>query len=332
MATCMNERDDIQKPTVAIIGAGMAGLTAANLLKDRFDVTVFDKSRGVGGRMSTRYADAYEFDHGAQYFTIGNPEFEALISSLGEGVQPWESNGLYLKLDGSELDTGRPRFVGAPRMNTVAKTMAKGLCIKIGRRVTDIGGGEGRYTLSFEEGPSAGRFEHLICTAPAPQSAALLSAGSPLQEILDQVRMRACFALMVGLEVSVDLDWDSLRVEEGPVSWIALNSSKPGRDPDHTTLVIHASPDWSDDHKEHDRDNVQAALLSRASELCGIELENAGHIALHRWLYAYADEGVGDDYLVDPESGIILAGDWCLGGRVEGAFLSGRAAARALLR
>ena len=72
---------------------------------------------------------------------------------------------------------------------------------------------------------------------------------------------------------------------------------------------------------------MQKTLLDCASALCGVDLSQAPHIALHRWLYAYSDEGVGEECLIDADSGIILAGDWCVGGRVEGAFVSGRAAA-----
>jgi predicted NAD/FAD-dependent oxidoreductase len=315
---------------IAIIGAGMAGLTAARQLTADHEITLFDKSRGVGGRMSTRYAGDYEFDHGAQYFTVSDPEFETLISDMNEDTARWESRGFYLRTGELSGDTGRPRWVGAPRMNGLPKAMAQGLDIQLGRRVSRIAGTAGELTLRFEDGSTEGPFERVICAAPAPQAMDMLPPRSPLQPILADVTMHACFALMVGWPEPFDPGWDSLRVGNLPISWIALNNSKPGRSDAVSTLVVHAAPEWSDTHAEADRDWVQSILLETASALCGRKLDQAPHIALHRWLYAYANEGVGQDCLIDPALGVALAGDWCVGGRVEGAFVSGRAAANAI--
>ena len=67
---------------IAVIGAGLAGLTVARELSQYHQVTVFEKSRGVGGRLATRYAGDYEFDHGAQFFTAKSPQFQAFLKPL----------------------------------------------------------------------------------------------------------------------------------------------------------------------------------------------------------------------------------------------------------
>ena len=323
--------------TIAIIGAGIAGLTAARTLRDAGrEVVLFDKSRGVGGRMSTRYAGEYEFDHGAQYFTVTDPDFRAEMEALqAKGVvAPWDSRGFYLRTGSLEADTGRPRWVGTPRMNSLPKAWADGLDVRLGTRIAHITGREGAYTLTDEAGESHGPFTDVLLSVPAPQAAALLPEASPLQDVLARVSMHACFALMVGFPsdmAAFDPGWDTLRVGDLPVGWMAVNSAKPGRDGAHTTLVVHGSPEWSDAHQDADRDWVQGVLLECASALCGVRLDQAPHITLHRWLYAYADEGVGETSLACPETGVRLAGDWLVGGRVEGAWASGRSAARAML-
>ena len=319
---------------IAVIGAGMAGLSAARLLRAEHSVTVFDKSRGVGGRMSTRYAGDYEFDHGAQYFTVTDPDFAALLDSLPDAAAPWESRGLYLRRGALEADTGRPRWVGAPRMNSLPKALAQGLDVRLGVRIARIEGPRGAHTLHMEDGSRAGPFNRVLCTVPAPQVAALLPGSSALQEELADVTMHACFALMVGFPAHGSAfapAWDSLRVADLPVGWMALNSAKPGRNPEHAALVVHGAPEWSDRNADADRRVVQDTLVECASALCGVDLSQAPHIALHRWLYAYTDAGTGQTCLVDPDSGVVLAGDWCVGGRVEGAFVSGQEAARAVL-
>ncbi|MEL6686987.1 MAG: FAD-dependent oxidoreductase [Pseudomonadota bacterium] len=319
---------------IAIIGAGIAGLTAARRLSPNHEVILFDKSRGVGGRMSTRYAGDYEFDHGAQYFTVTDPEFQALMdkeAKKGE-VSRWKSRGFYLKTGELTADTGRNRWVGMPRMNRLPKSLAEGLTIELGRRVSEISGTAGNVWLGFEDGANEGPFDRVICTAPALQASDLIAVDSSLQPALTSVKMQACFALMVGWPEPFDAGWDTLRVSNLPISWLALNHAKPGRKEGVSTLMVHAAPDWSDEHAESDRDWVQSVMLEAASALCGRKLDQAPHIALHRWLYAFSDEGVGQDCLVDEEAGLVLAGDWCVGGRVEGAFISGRAAANAINR
>ena len=322
--------------SVAIVGAGLAGLSAARVLTEAGRaVTLFDKSRGVGGRMSTRYAGDYEFDHGAQYFTVSDPDFRSLVERLAADghAARWDSRGLYLRSGALEADTGRPRWVGTPRMNSLPKALADGLDTRLGTRIAAVVRDDDGYRLADETGETFGPFEDVLLTVPAPQAAALLPEHAPVQATLASVSMHACFALMVGFPAdgtAFDPGWDSLRVADLPVSWIAVNSAKPGRPEGATTLMIHGAPGWSDRHAQHDRDAVRDTLLTCASALCGVALDKAPHIALHRWLYAYADEGVGETVLRDPQTGVWMAGDWLVGGRVEGAWTSGRDAGRAI--
>ena len=54
---------------------------------------MFEKSRGVGGRLATRYADAWEFDHGTPFFTATKPEFEEFLKPLFDSgiVSKWNA-------------------------------------------------------------------------------------------------------------------------------------------------------------------------------------------------------------------------------------------------
>jgi predicted NAD/FAD-dependent oxidoreductase len=316
---------------VAIIGAGVAGLSAArDLSAQGVQVQLFDKSRGVGGRMTTRYAGDWEFDHGAQYFTVSDDGFRAEIdAAISAGVvAPWPARAAYLKTGLLTADTGRPRYVGSPRMNSLPKHWAQGLDIALGRRVSAITRGE-TWSLAFEDGTSETGFDAVICTLPPAQAQDILPADFAKMAEVKAAKMHVCFTLMVGMKAPIDPGFDTLRVKDLPVDWIAINHAKPGRNTAFGAIVVNAEPTWADAHQGSDRAEVQDTLLKCASALLGLPLENAPHLALHRWLYASSKTSPGVACLTG--DGIVAAGDWCLGGRVENAWLSGRAAARALL-
>lgn len=70
------------KKKIAVIGSGLSGITVASLIKKKNNVEIFEKSRDVGGRMSTRKEPPFTFDHGAQFFKIKTNEFQNFVSEL----------------------------------------------------------------------------------------------------------------------------------------------------------------------------------------------------------------------------------------------------------
>jgi predicted NAD/FAD-dependent oxidoreductase len=316
---------------IAILGSGVAGLSAARTLRQQgIDTILFDKSRGVGGRMSTRYAGVWEFDHGAQFFTVQDPNFQLEIdAALKSGVAaPWDAKALYLGEGEVSPDKGRDRYVGQPRMNSLPKYWAKDFDVRLGKRVTQVQR-EDSWNLGFEDGTSASGFDGVISTLPPAQAALLLPAEFAASRDVHAAQMHVCFCLMVGLDAPLDLGWDSLRVKNLPIDWIAINSAKPGRARTNGAVVVHSEAAWSDAHVDADRDWIQNVMLDSASALLERPLHNAPHIALHRWLYASNKTSPNTPCFKD--KGYVVAGDWCLGGRVQGAWLSGRAAAQSFL-
>lgn len=316
---------------IAILGCGIAGLSAARALKQSgIEVVLFDKSRGVGGRMSTRYADAWEFDHGAQYFTVQDSDFQAEVDAAIEAgvVAPWDARALYLKTGALSTDTGRQRYVGQPRMNSLPKFWAKGFDINLGKRVALVEKTDS-WKLSFEDGSTASGFDGVISTLPPAQAEKILPKKFPKRASIKATEMHVCFCLMVGLSAPINPGWDTLRVKDLPIDWIAMNHAKPGRSKDVGTIIVHSEAVWSDAHADVDRAYVQDVMIKSASALLGLPLIDAPHIALHRWLYASNKTSPNVPCLKD--DGFVVAGDWCLGGRVQSAWLSGRAAAQAFL-
>jgi len=316
--------------TIAIIGAGLAGLTVAQGLRDRADVVVFDKSRGLGGRMATRRADPYAFDHGAQYLRARSAEFKAFLAPyIDQGiVRPWHAR--YVELDRDHLmseerwDDADPRYVGVPAMNEPAKQLAGGLDVRLQELVTGITRWAGRWRLHGDDGSKLGEFDWVLSAIPAQQAAALMPASFSQIRTVREVRLAGCYALMLGFTEPLDLDWHAARIHDADVSWIAVNSSKPGRDPTRFSLVAQSSNSWAEAHIDDDPASVQRHLLKEIGEITGQDPTGAEHCVLHRWRYANLDRRDGKLALLDPEKRLAACGDWCGEGRVEAAFTSAR--------
>ena len=317
-----------------IIGAGMAGLNAARLLHNAgWEVTVFDKGRGVGGRLATRRIDEGVYDHGAQFITVRSARFGALMTTLQqEGVIYEWCRGIGTPDHPSEND-GHARYQGTGGMSAIAKYLARGIDVRSRHRVVQLQQKATNWQVMLESGQAASA-DALIVTTPVPQALDLLDLGGtelpdqPRKE-LDQLRYHSCMALMVGLDQpSLLPPPGALRFEEGPLSFACDNHIK-GISPDSTALTVHASPAFSRDHWNVADSTIVEFLLTQAKPWLSGSPRTA---ILHRWKFSMPVEPHPEKFLrVDGAAPILFAGDAFQGPRVEGAALSGIAAAESLL-
>lgn len=337
---------------VAIVGAGMGGLSAARALHDHgVDVTLFEKSRGVGGRVATRRAaTGVFFDHGAQYFTVRDNRFARRVCSwidLGL-VTPWSGKIVVLNHGKVGVEKREPiRYVAVPAMNSIARHLSADLPIT---RETTIRRAERRagataadqsaadknaetesWFLEDAEGHSWGPFDYLILNCPPPQAAAILASSCDFKDSLAAIAMDPCWAVLVELEQPLPCPFDAAFIHDSPLNWIARDSSKPLR-PNGEAWIMHASPQWSREHLEEDPDEVLTELLDAFSEATGEMIVDPVNMAAHRWRYARPQQPLDVPCLWDATMQVAACGDWCDGPRIEGAVLSGEAAAGAVLR
>lgn len=326
---------------VAVVGGGIAGMAAARTLADQnARVTVFDKGRGPGGRMSTRRADELRFDHGAQYFTAKDERFARSVRSwVREGIAaPWQGRIGQIDAKGSiGAKTENPgRYVGVPGMNTVVRYLTETLGgqseVHFGVRVEAVHATDDGWLLKNDQGAELGPFDAVVVALPAPQAAELFAELPHLREPAAAAEMRACWAAMVCFEHRIPCEFDGLfiNLDGGPLSWAARDSSKPGRN-DAETWVLHASPDWSEANIDMEKDKVASELLAAFFGAVGIDPQQHTTLMSHRWRFAQTQAAVDGGCLFDRESLLAACGDWCCGGRVEGAYLSGVAAAGRVL-
>jgi predicted NAD/FAD-dependent oxidoreductase len=323
------------EPTVAIIGAGIGGLSCARQLRAAgFSVRVFDKSRGVGGRVSLRRAEMNSsFDHGAQYFTVKDAAMAQQVKRwIAAGVvAPWECRiGSIQSGQWNPMKSETTRYVGVPGMTAIAKDLALDTDLVLQSRVTTIARNEHGWRLTAEDERDLGVFDILLLNAPAPQSASLLNGFPRFAEKICAAKFAPCWAVMLAFEQQLEVPWDAAFIDDSPLSWIARNSSKPGRMAKPDCWVLHANPDWSTAHLEESQDVVMAQLLASFWQVLGVPPKSHALATAHRWLFALPSEPLEQRYLFDDDLRLGACGDWCGGPRIEGAYLSGFALAEAV--
>ncbi|GJM12264.1 MAG: hypothetical protein DHS20C12_06670 [Pseudohongiella sp.] len=311
--------------TIAIIGAGFAGISLARQLQHSAKVQVFEKSSGFGGRMATRRAGSYQFDHGAQFFTARSKQFKRLIRECVDEnhVQAWQAR--VLTLDSGKKPYKRewfePHYIAVPGMASLCKTLAEGLNVSLDTRVVSIEAEGPHWLLSGQDGEQLGQFDWVITTTPAPQAAELLPECFAHRLELDNVDFSPCLSLMLGFESEPMLKFDACVVRNSPLAWIALDSRKHSR-PSSFSMVVHSDNEWARTQIESDIDDTRNMMLEELEKHLGDALPRPEHIAIHRWRYARAETSCEENFLLDKSNRLAACGDWCGGARVEDAYRS----------
>jgi renalase len=368
------------EPRIAVVGAGVAGLAAAARLADLgVSVSVFEKSRGPGGRAATRHDGPHRFDHGMQFFTARSEPFRRQVADWIdrgvvriwtpriEGGSPTPAAAAAGSLTSGGAGGGAgggasggaaapdPWHVGVPGSNAPCRDLAGHpridlhASLRIDRVVPTASGPQ----LLVDRHPTApGRvppppdpaladtierdpWDAVLLTAPAPQVPAMLGdAGAAaaaglggLAAFLADVRLAPCWALMLRFAEPPAVDWDvRRRGDDDPLAWMCRESSKPGRpaDPDGgEAWIVHASPAWSREHLEADREDVAAHLTGLVADVFGRAVSPPIQAAAHRWRWALVEQPAAEPSWWDGARRVGAAGDWAIAGRVESGHLSG---------
>lgn len=313
---------------VLVIGAGMSGMAAAvDLARAGKQVLLVDKGRDIGGRMAARRIGEAVFDHGAQFITARSERFCNLARECVKqgALQEW-CRGF------SPSALGNPRWRGVPDMTALPKHFARGIEVCLENRLESIRCEQESWEATLEGGASI-RAGAIVLTPPIPQSLALLDSGNfqmrpVLKSRLSAISYESCLAVLAVLDGPSGMSSPGgMAFEEGPVSWLADNQLK-GISP-LPCVTIHASPDFSQQHWDADREEV-AALLLRAVEPW--VRSRVIDFQVHGWCYSKPTQVETEPCLVvNAHPPLVMAGDAFAGPKVEGAACSGWAAAAFLL-
>ena len=342
------------RPTLAIVGAGVAGLAAAWALRDtEIAVTVFEKSRGLGGRAATRRHDGpggkWTYDHGAQY--VKTPAGHAAQRLVQEALPTDDLvaiEGPVWTFDGSGQVAP-----GDPGHNADGKwTYGTGIS-RLGKLLVDAATADVRTETTvqrLERAPQGwmlhaadgafGPFDGVLLTAPAPQSADLLHASALdadlralLVDGLRRATYRKIFSLVLAYDTPVPRPGDCYALVntdgQHPVSWLAFEEDKAGHVPAGSLLIAQMAAGWTRAHYSDDRAALTDAVRPLLGDLLGTSLGPPAWADRQRWRYALPDAAAdGEALALGPEAGLFFAGDFMAGqGRVHLALESGLAAA-----
>jgi predicted NAD/FAD-dependent oxidoreductase len=314
---------------VLVVGAGMAGLTAAGALAPTRRVVVLDKGRGVGGRVATRRIGDATLDHGAQFLTTHGDGFARTVAGwAGAGVvRPWFHRRLGPDgAAGPGRGDGHVRWRGAPAMTAVAKHLAAGLDVRTSTRVGRVVAAGDGWDVRLDDGGVLSA-RAVLLTAPVPQSLELIAdVVVPVAErlALEAIRYDPCLAALVPLDGPAGLpEPGAVAPSHGPVS-IAVDNRAKGVSA-QPALTVHATPGFSRDHWDAPDADVVSALL----DALGRPVAVAAGAQVMRWRYARPVEVHPQRCVVVATAPpLVLAGDAFGGPHVEGAVRSGEAAAR----
>ena len=334
-----NQKTDTTLPSCLIIGGGISGLIIATELKrNGLKTTILDKGRGIGGRLATRrikHSSDIEgiFDYGAQHFTVSNPKFQVWVDEwIKQGIVEEWSQG-FPKADGNIQDNNS-YYRGIASNRSLAKHLAKELDIHTSTKIINLKWQEDSQWLIQAENGANFAGDILIMTSPIPQSLALLDSSQitlapELRKRLEEVVYHKCIAVLALLEKPSQIpEPGGLLLDKNPLSWIASNHLK-GISPQGYAVTLHASSEFSETHWETNNENLVNQLFAAASPWLN---SHVIEYQVHRWRYSQPCTVYGEPYLALPELSLILAGDAFVAPNVEGAALSGLAAAEYILQ
>jgi predicted NAD/FAD-dependent oxidoreductase len=313
-----------------VIGAGLSGLIAAQTLQEGgLLVTILEKEDKVGGRMRTDRIQDGVFDHGAQFFTVRSCRF-------GEMVEAWISAGIaqvwtrgFADLTGEYREDGHPRYRGKRGMTSVAEYLARDLDVRTHAEVNLLQRNEQSWKVVA--GNAAYYADALILAAPSALALAE-SSGIPLpseaRSDLENIRYDPCIAVMALLDGPGKIPAPGgLQIGGDPLFWVADNLKKGiSKVP---AATIHAGPEFSREHLNSDDVKISGLLLEEAKDYVGAGVKAT---EVYRWKHSAPIEIHEESfvYVGDPPP-LVFCGDAYAGPKVEGAVLSGLAAAEKLL-
>ena len=314
---------------IIIIGSGIAGLAAANYLSSKnFNVTVLDKGKYPGGRISTRRGKDFIFNHGAQFFTAKSNEFKKICNrAVNDNVLVnW-------------VDSKKNRFIGNPDMREFSLWLSQNLTIFQENVVERLD-----YNDQFIVYTNKKKFtcDGLIITAPSSQTASLIkNLDETLHKLIEKVEYFPCWCVMLSLR---DMSLKNFHIDEKSIfNWIVSENNKIKNQLNHNCLTIHTNERFSVENLDETKEVILDKIVQEFTEIYQVKTQDIIYKNIHRWRYAKVKKPFPqEENKISKKIPFGIAGDWCPpsqdkhyngnGQRVEDAYLSGIECSKSLIK
>jgi len=321
----------------------MAGVACARtLVQAGHAVTLFEQAHEAGGRSRSVATPCGSFDAGAQYFTVRDARFTQALATVAGLCRPWSASAVRV-LDAAGRvvcaapPPGEPHWVAQPTMGALVAAWAEPLAragrLRCGHAITRLDREGAHWHLACGDAPArqGEGFDAVVLALPAPQVLALLAASgvqASWAAALQPVAIAPCWTLLLAFAQAVrpglttlGPQWNAARSTHHRIAWLARESSKPGRS-QIERWTVQASPEWSEEHLHDSPARVHDKLLKAFAEVTGIRAAPSDAQVL-LWHHAQTRTPLGRAFAWDGAASLGACGDWCLGHRLEDAFVSG---------
>ncbi len=292
---------------VAIIGAGFSGCHLyKNLSQKQFRVTIFDKSRGCGGRLSTKYIGDKFIDHGTSSINIHDKE---LIDFLDKKVK----QNILQKSDNNYIPTNG--------INKLCSSMIDKKDLINNTRIIKAHYKNKKWFLFDEKGKMYQSYDLLLLTNPATQILEMdLNLNNEIKDLLKDVKYTPISTLICYDKNSNDLDLSSLEKNTN-FKKVVDNSSKY-QYKDFKSFVLHLNEEFTQKNIDLPKEKLFEKIYSLIKKEVNIDIKNKFETIEHLWKYAFVENTINKEYIFDTNQNLGICGDYFQKKNLEGSFYS----------
>lgn len=320
---------------IAIIGAGFSAATLSYFLKK--DLIFYEKSRGVGGRCSTRRVDNIGlFDHGLQYIKSKNLEFKNFLGDY----TIWEGQFKIFKNNELKEDLNKERIINENGNNTLIKNLFKNKKVFINKELISLDRKNDYFQLNFKDNTQE-NYKTLIITAPYQQAFNLTKQFTENYFAKLNFSMQPNLTLMVAFNKSLNLNLSAISFDDDDVLGFAANENTKKKiliNKDLELWTIQSSLKYAIkniyEYRNNKKSLMDEMLRSFSMKLkIDIKKDNIHYSDIHGWLYAFRTNSQTSDCSWNSDNAncywnkdlrLGICGDWFSGGNAESAFLNAK--------
>ena len=308
-----------------VIGSGISGSTIANLLNKKYQVSLYDKGRGPGGRASfKRIKGKIGFDHGTQYISPKTSEFKNFTNKLIKKkiLKRWTGKHIFLNLKKKE-NKKHIKIIGQHGNNDICKYLLKKIKYYYQSEVKKIYYKDKLWFLLFSDG-KVKSFKGIVLTCPFPQLSKLSKKFINNSFIRKKLKMDANITVMIAIKKIKNLP-SSFLFDDPVLGWAGNENTKKRFKSKYDLWTLQSTFKWANKNIDKNKKNLKKnskILIDKFFKLTNIKKTKIIYSINHGWKYSSNSKPLKIKSFWDPSKKIGVCADWFIGPRLESGWLS----------